>query len=110
MVKFKRMYDEYVPDYEQVYGDYLVDDQGYEPLMDLLKRCIRDNLPVPERSPGLVEDIEADKDLVYDDRIDQALFPEDYQSVQAVQPVSDWQNNINETKEVAQPSEAEASD
>lgn len=95
-MKYKKQYDILEPDFEVNESDYLVDETGYESIEDLLARCMRDRVPLPTQTPGLVEDLEADNDLVYDDRIDQALYPEDYEQMEPVKDTSDLQTNINE--------------
>lgn len=103
-MKFKKQYDVLESDTEEFFGDYLVDDSGYESLESLLERCIRDGRALPEHSSGLVDDFEADSDLELSDRVDQVLFPEDYAQVE--QPGHGSLNNINEQPEAEKRSEA----
>lgn len=109
-MKYRKQYDDLEPDYEFNEGDYLVDDTGYESIPDLLARCIRDRVPVPTQTPGLVEDYEVDGDLEYTDDLDKALYPEDYIDEQPVSDANVNQLNISEPTAVALDSEATSSD
>ncbi|WGL31490.1 hypothetical protein [Dipodfec virus UOA04_Rod_1143] len=107
-MKYFKQYDDIESDYEVNNSDYIVDTDTYEPLVDLLARCMRNGESLPDRTPGLVEDYETDQSLDYNDNVDQILFPEDYP--QAGQPVDNLQTNINEATEQASSSEAQDSE
>lgn len=101
-MKYKRQYDLFEADFEVNNGDYIVDTSNYESLEDLLARCVRDMRPVPDHTPGLVEDYEVTDDFILSDKSDKVLFPEDYQ-IENIQPVdqtvNDCQNNFSEQNE-----------
>ena len=101
MVKFLKQYDELPLDYEQNGGDYLVDDRGYESIPDLLARCMRGEMSMPDNTPGLVEDLEVGENFDYEKNGDLAFFPEDVQqeSEPAIKPTSDLADNINESEQ-----------
>lgn len=104
---YRKQYDFIVPDFEEVAGDYLVDDTGYESISDLLARCIRDGRPLPDRTPGLVEDFEVGDNFEINEDIDRVLFEEDYP--QAEQPEDRLVTNISE-QEVGDHSETTEAD
>ena len=102
MARFKRQYDEIPLDFEQNGGDYLVDDRGYESIPELLARCMRGEMQLPEYTAGLVEDIEVGENFNYEKDGDRAFFPEDVQqqeSEPAVKPESDLADNINKDEQ-----------
>ena len=102
MVRFFKQYDEIPLDYEQNGGDYIVDDTGYESIPDLLQRCMRGEMSLPDSTVGLVEDVEVGEGFNYEKDGDRAFFPEDVQqqeSETAVKPSSDLADNINESEQ-----------
>ena len=102
MVKFLKQYDEIPLDYEQNGGDYIVDDSGYESISELLARCMRGEMSLPDNTAGLVEDVEVGEGFNYEKDGDRAFFPEDVQQQQsepALQPSSDLADNINESEQ-----------
>lgn len=102
MVRFLKQFDEIPLDYEQNGGDYIVDDSGYESIPELLARCMRGEMSLPDSTAGLVEDIEVGENFDYEKNGDRAFFPEDVlqqESEPAAKPSSDLADNINESEQ-----------